>query len=136
MKTRTLRTAGTAALGIAFAAAAAGPAAAAGVGGAANTVSGLPLATAAKNLPGGVQSAEATRAALGTGLGMIPLATAAALPALDTAPLQGAPLGGPVGSDLPTSNLNGLSVPTGPLAQNLPQGLLGNLGSLGGLLGG
>jgi hypothetical protein len=112
MKKRTLKTAGAAALGIAFAAAAAGPAAAAGsgIGGAADLVGSLPVGKATKHLPGAAQSTGATKTALGTTAHMIPANPTRALP---------------VGGGLPVGQLTG-GLPVG----GLPTGAL-----LGGLLG-
>lgn len=124
MKTRTLKTAGAAALGIAFAVAAAGPAAAAGVGGATDALGGLPLDKATKHLPGAAQSTETTKTALGSATSMVPATTARALP------------GGLPGGGLPTEKLTGGGLPTSGLPTSAVAGALPTGAVPGGLLGG
>lgn len=118
MNTRMLRTAGAAALGVAFAAAAAGPAAAAALPGPGGALDALPLGKAAKNLPGAAQSTEVTKSTLGTATGMVPATTARTLPLA----------GGGLPGALP--KLPGGGLPTGAVTSALPTGAVP-----GGLLG-
>lgn len=121
MNTRMLRTAGAAALGVAFAAAAAGPAAAAALPGPGGALDALPLGKATKNLPGAAQSTEVTKSTLGTATGMVPATTARTLP-LAGGGLPRLPGGLP--------KLPGGGLPTGAVTSALPTGAVP-----GGLLG-
>lgn len=110
MQTRTMKTLGAAALGVAFAAAAAGTASAAesavptlpgtdptAVAGTLNT---LPVGQVARTLPGGTQSTAAARQALSGATSTLPLAAGKGLPGGQNAgllgglPTGGLPLGG------------------------------------------
>jgi hypothetical protein len=115
MNTRTLKTAGAAALGIAFAVAAAGTASASPVD---NPVGALPVGTAAKTLPGASQSVDATKTTLGTATTMIPATTARTLPA----GTHGLPGGGLI----PVTG-KGNALPTDAVTGALPGGGLGAL---------
>ncbi|MCZ4126041.1 ATP-binding protein [Streptomyces sp. H39-S7] len=115
MTTRTMKTLGAAALGVAFVAAAAGSASAAAsplpavdaLGAAGSVLDQLPVGSITKTLPGLGQATESTKTVL-TGSG-------STLPEA-----QKDPVGGLLGG-LPTKGL-----PTGPVSSNaLPGGLLG-----------
>lgn len=101
MNSRTLKIGGAAALGIAFAAAAAGTASAAPAD---QAMQQLPLRNATSAVPGVPQSVDVATRTIGFTTGMIPATAARTLPAA-TSGVPGRDLLGGKGNVLPTSTL-------------------------------
>lgn len=107
MQTRTKKTLATTALGLAFAAAAAGSASAAGTAAPGNVLGGLPVGSAANLVPGAATSAAGAQQAVHNGTSALPANTTGLLPSGNhLSGNQIAPVSGLLGG-LPTGSVLG-----------------------------